>query len=67
MVQVLTNTEWLLQGFRYELESTVRPQTVEYYCGEVRRFLQWAKTASVPADNCLSNTSLAQLRWSRGY
>ena len=35
MVQVSTNTEWLLQGFRYELESTVRPKTVEYYCGEV--------------------------------
>ena len=50
MVQVSTNTEWLLQGFRYELESTVRPQTVEYYCGEVGRFLRWAKTAGVPAD-----------------
>ena len=50
MVQVSTNTDWLLQGFRYELESTLRPQTVEYYCGEICRFLRWAKTAGVPPD-----------------
>ena len=50
MVQVQTSLEWLLEGFKYELESTVRPKTVEYYCGEVRRFLRWAHATGVSSD-----------------
>jgi site-specific recombinase XerD len=50
MVQTGTSIEWLLEGFRYELESIVRPNTVEYYCGEIRRFLRWADAAGVPSD-----------------
>lgn len=38
-----TNLEWLLEGFKYDLELTVRPKTVKYYCGETQRFLQWTR------------------------
>ncbi|PIU55018.1 MAG: hypothetical protein COS88_05815, partial [Chloroflexi bacterium CG07_land_8_20_14_0_80_51_10] len=50
MVQEGINTEWLLEGFKYELESTARSRTVEYYCGGVRRFLRWANSAGIPSD-----------------
>lgn len=50
MVQTGIAWEWLLEGFKYELESTCRPATVKYYCGGVRRFLQWATAAGVPSD-----------------
>lgn len=50
MVQAGISTEWLLKGFKYELETTVRPNTVEYYTGEIRRFLRWAESAGVPSD-----------------
>jgi len=50
MVQVGISTQWLLEGFKYELETTVRPKTVEYYTGEIRRFLRWAESAGVPSD-----------------
>jgi len=50
MVQEGISTEWLLKGFKYELESTARPRTVEYYCGEIQRFLRWANAVGVPSD-----------------
>lgn len=50
MAQTQTSLRWLLQGFKYELESTARPRTVEYYCGEVRRFLRWAEAAGVSSN-----------------
>jgi len=50
MVQTRITTEWLLEGFKYELEATSRPKTVEYYCGHVQRFLRWAKGAGIPQE-----------------
>ena len=50
MVQAQISLEWLLEGFKYDLESTARPKTVKYYCGEISRFLQWANAAGVPSD-----------------
>jgi len=50
MVQVQISLEWLLEGFRYDLECTARPKTVKYYCGELSRFLQWANATGVPSD-----------------
>ncbi len=50
MSQTGITIEWLLEGFKYELAATCRPATVEYYCGEVRRFLQWANATGVPSD-----------------
>ncbi len=50
MSQTGITIEWLLEGFKYELGATCRPATVEYYCGEIRRFLQWANATGVPSD-----------------
>jgi len=51
MVPAQTRLGWLLEGFRYELESTAKPRTVvKYYCGEISRFLRWADAAGVAAD-----------------
>ena len=40
-MQEKTNLEWLLEGFRYDLELTVRPKTVDYYYGGSCRFIKW--------------------------
>jgi site-specific recombinase XerD len=40
-MQEKTNLEWLLEGFRYDLELTVRPKTVDYYYGGTQRFIKW--------------------------
>ena len=53
MVQAQVSLEWLLEGFRYDLESTARPNTVKYYYGEISRFLRWADAAGGPSDICL--------------
>ena len=50
MVQTGETTQWLLDGFRYELGSTLDSQTVNYYCGHVRRFLKWADAAGLPKE-----------------
>lgn len=50
MVQTAVTTEWLLEGFRYDLGSTRDPQTVAYYWGHIRRFLNWAEAAGVPKE-----------------
>jgi len=53
MAQILTQasaTEWLLEGFRYELEATTKPKTVDYYYGHARRFFLWAQSAGIPSD-----------------
>lgn len=55
MVQTEVTTEWLLEGFKYELGSTRDPQTVTYYYGHVRRFLDWAATAGLPKEAHLIN------------
>jgi len=49
-MQEQTNLEWLLEGFKYDLELTVRPNTVKYYCGETQRFLQWAQATYSISD-----------------
>ena len=50
MVQAQISLEWLLEGFKYDLESTTRPKTVKYYCGEISHFLRWADATGVPSD-----------------
>jgi len=50
MVQTGVTTQWLLDGFRYDLGSTRDSQTVAYYWGHIRRFLNWAEAAGVPKE-----------------
>lgn len=35
--------EWLLEGFKYELEAVVKPKTVDYYYSHARVFTRWAQ------------------------
>jgi len=42
--------QWLLEGFRFELEARVKPKTVEYYYGHARLFVQWADKVGHVAD-----------------
>ena len=34
---------WLLEGFKYQLETEVKPKTVEYYIDHVRIFVDWVE------------------------
>ena len=35
--------EWLLQGFKIDLETQVKPKTVKDYCDHVSYFARWAQ------------------------
>jgi len=50
MAQVGITTQWLLTGFKYDLGSIRDPQTLAYYYGHVKRFLNWAEAAGVPKE-----------------
>lgn len=50
MVQTGVTTEWLLEGFKYDLGSTRNPQTVSYYYCHLRRFLNWGETGVLPKE-----------------
>jgi len=50
MVQKQVTTQWLLEGFKYEISSTLDSDTVDYYCGHVRRFLSWGDTLGLPKE-----------------
>ena len=47
MVQNNGNWQWLLEGFKCELEAQVRPKTVEYYCDHARICVRWVETTSI--------------------
>jgi site-specific recombinase XerD len=49
MVQTIS-TELLLEGFRYELETTRKRKTVNYYYGHTKRFLAWAESEGIGND-----------------
>jgi integrase len=42
MVQQIT-WEYVLDGFRFELETHLKPATVDYYCVHARLFARWAQ------------------------
>lgn len=50
MMVTRTNIEWLLEGFRYELEVRLRPKTIEYYCGFISRFVRWTRSVGIADD-----------------
>jgi len=37
--------EWLIQGFKIELETQLKPKTVKDYCGHISYFARWAQTS----------------------
>ena len=50
MLQAQITTQWLLEGFKYDLAVTSRPRTVEYYYEHVCRFERWMRTVGRPFD-----------------
>lgn len=54
MVQKDTLWGWLLQGFKYELDTQVAPRTVKYYYDRVCYFSRWALGQGL--DNPQSST-----------
>lgn len=42
--------QWLLEGFKYELETEVKPKTVEYYTVHARIFIHWAQNSGQISD-----------------
>jgi integrase/recombinase XerD len=58
MVQKHESWQWLLEGFKYELEAQVRPKTVEYYYDHARIFARWAESAGIVQPRLLSRRDL---------
>ena len=49
--------EWLLEGFKFDLETQGKPKTVDYYYQNTRRFAQWANnTAQISNPQLISAT-----------
>ena len=38
--------DWLLEGFKFDLETQVKPKTVDYYYQNTRRFARWANNTA---------------------
>jgi len=49
--------EWLLEGFKFELETSVKRSTVDYYINHTKLFVRWATT-----ENLIGNPSLITKR-----
>jgi len=43
--------EWLIQGFKFELETKLKPKTVKDYCNHISYFARWAQ-ANNKGDPC---------------
>lgn len=54
MVQNEKTWYWLLEGFKFELESQVRPKTVQYYCEHVVKFVEWLADEGVSDPKLLT-------------
>ena len=50
MVQLASSIRWLLKGSRYDHDVTPKPHTVDYYCGELTRFVAWAEANGIGSD-----------------
>ncbi len=50
MVQKQVTVQWLLEGFKYEIGSTLDSDTLDYYYGHVYRFLNWTRTAGLSEE-----------------
>lgn len=51
--------QWLLEGFKYELETQVKPKTVEYYLDHAKTFTRWAHdVATIEAPHLITKRDL---------
>jgi len=58
MVQIDGNWQWLLEGFKFEMEAQVRPKTVEYYYDHVRIFVRWVETTGITEPRLLTKRQI---------
>lgn len=49
-MQKQVTTQWLFQGIKYEISSTLDSDTVDYYCGHVSRFFNWGDAAGLSKE-----------------
>ena len=58
MVQKDGNWQWLLEGFKFDLEAQVRPRTVEYYCDLARIFVHWVESVGIDKPELLTKRDI---------
>jgi hypothetical protein len=58
MAQKDGSWQWLLEGFRFDLEAQVRPKTVEYYYEHVRIFVRWVEDAGIAEPRLLTRRDI---------
>jgi site-specific recombinase XerC len=57
-VQNYRSWQWILEGFKFDLESSVRPKTVEYYYGHARIFISWVEGNGVKEPELLTKRDI---------
>lgn len=58
MVQKDGSWQWLLEGFKFDLEAQVRPKTVEYYYDHARIFVRWVETTGITEPRLLTRRDI---------
>jgi len=58
MVQKKGRWQWLLEGFKFELEAQVRPKTVEYYYDHARIFVRWVEATGIAEPRLLTRRDI---------
>ena len=58
MVQKDGSWQWLLGGFKFDLEAQVRPKTVEYYYDHARIFVRWVETSGIAEPRLLTRRDI---------
>lgn len=58
MVQKDGNWQWLLEGFKFDLEAQVRPKTVEYYYDHAHIFVRWVETTGIAEPRLLTRRDI---------
>lgn len=58
MVQKDGSWQWLLEGFKFDLEAQVRPKTVEYYYDHTRIFVRWMETTGIAEPRLLTRRDI---------
>jgi site-specific recombinase XerD len=58
MVQKNGNWQWLLEGFKFDPETQVRPRTVEYCYDLARIFVKWVESSGISSPELLSRRDI---------
>jgi integrase/recombinase XerD len=52
--------QWLLEGFKIDLETQVKPRTVKDYCDHVSYFARWARDSNKKDLNCITKRDIQE-------